>query len=272
MPEAPPWMKFSVNSWVHSDSRALMTLAQQGLYFNLLVGQWQRDGSLPDNPELLWRIGGCKSLEEFEAIKEPVMAKFDLDGNGRLFNPRCLEEFQAVRSSLEAKAEAGRKGGIAKAKAQHSSSTATASPEHTSGSKSKSREEEEEEKEKTLLSKLKTSFDAAPSSEEPKPTPNTLLREVFKHFLKLTGRSENMYELTCNRRLQGLKRIEELMRKTDNDIDRVREIMRHAIDRLAASDFHMGRDPKTRGKKFCEWEHVFRKWETFEGWVNGSKG
>ena len=41
-----------------------------------------------------------------------------------------------------------------------------------------------------------------------------------------------------------------------------------AVDEIALSDFHMGRNPKTEGKSYCEWEeHLFRSTEQFERWL-----
>jgi hypothetical protein len=43
--------------------------------------------------------------------------------------------------------------------------------------------------------------------------------------------------------------------------------MLHAIDNLAASDFHMGRDPKTKGACYNEWENVFGTLDKFKKWI-----
>jgi len=45
--------------------------------------------------------------------------------------------------------------------------------------------------------------------------------------------------------------------------------MKLAVDGLVTSDFHMGRDPKTAGRKYCEWEeHLFGSYERMERWWN----
>jgi hypothetical protein len=45
--------------------------------------------------------------------------------------------------------------------------------------------------------------------------------------------------------------------------------MKIAVDALADSDWHMGRDLKTNGKKYCEWEdHLFKSYEQMEKWWN----
>jgi hypothetical protein len=40
--------------------------------------------------------------------------------------------------------------------------------------------------------------------------------------------------------------------------------MLHAIDQLAAIDFHMGLNPKTSSEKFNDWEYVFGTVEKFK--------
>ena len=42
------------------------------------------------------------------------------------------------------------------------------------------------------------------------------------------------------------------------------------IDRMASSDFYMGRDPKTHGKSYNDWEYLFRSTEQMEKWLNDS--
>ena len=40
-----------------------------------------------------------------------------------------------------------------------------------------------------------------------------------------------------------------------------------AVDKIVASDFHMGRSEKTGGKKYCEWEkYLFASTEQLERW------
>lgn len=45
------------------------------------------------------------------------------------------------------------------------------------------------------------------------------------------------------------------------------QLMLRAIDNLAASDFHMGQNPKTSGQKFNDWEYVFGTVEKFKKWI-----
>jgi hypothetical protein len=57
--------------------------------------------------------------------------------------------------------------------------------------------------------------------------------------------------------------------KTGGDLEKAVKLMNVAIDQLAASDWHMGRNPKTDGKKYYEWErHLFKSYEQMEEWWN----
>ena len=106
-----------------------------------------------------------------------------------------------------------------------------------------------------------------PKNEEVKIHREAVIR-VFEHYLGATGRSATVYSLTDTRRRQGEKRLQECLKKTGGDIEKAVELMVIAIDALSKSDFHMGRDKKTNGKRYCEWEHVFRSYEQMEKWWN----
>jgi hypothetical protein len=77
------------------------------------------------------------------------------------------------------------------------------------------------------------------------------------------------YEFTPARRKKGVSRLKECLRKTGSDLDRAGGLMKLAVDGLASSDFHMGRESKTNGRKYCEWEkHLFKSYEQMESWWN----
>ena len=70
---------------------------------------------------------------------------------------------------------------------------------------------------------------------------------------------------------QGHTRLKECLKKTSGDLEKAAELMRLAIDGLAASAFHMGRDSKTNGQRYCEWEkHLFKTYEQMERWWNSN--
>jgi len=93
--------------------------------------------------------------------------------------------------------------------------------------------------------------------------------EIFGYYLEKTGRNPKTYELTTARRKKAISRLKECLEKTGGDIEKAKALMKLAVDGLVASDWHMGRDPKTNGKRYCEWEeHLFGSFEKMERWWN----
>ena len=95
------------------------------------------------------------------------------------------------------------------------------------------------------------------------------LLEIFEYYLVKTERNPKTYEFTPIRKRKGASRLNECLTRTANDLEKAKQLMKLAIDALVASDFHMGRDSKTAGKKYCEWEeHLFGSYERMERWWN----
>jgi hypothetical protein len=116
-------------------------------------------------------------------------------------------------------------------------------------------QEQEQEQDKTISSKP-DGFDDAVS-------------EIFSYYLEATERNPKTYELTPTRKRKAIPRLKECLQKTGGDLANAKALMKLAIDGLVASDWHMGRDPKTGGKKYCEWgQHLFGSYEQMERWWN----
>lgn len=114
-------------------------------------------------------------------------------------------------------------------------------------------QEQEQEQEQTISSNP-DGFDDA-------------LQEVFDYYLERTERNPKTYEFTSLRKKIAASRLKECLQRTGNDLGKAKELMQVAINGLVSSDFHMGRDPKTGGKKYCELEkYVFKTYEQMEGW------
>jgi hypothetical protein len=95
------------------------------------------------------------------------------------------------------------------------------------------------------------------------------LRIVWDYYISKVGRDPRTYSFSPTRQRIGMKRLKECLDKAGGDLGNAENLMRVAIDHLAASDWHMGRDPKTNDKKYCEWErHLFKSYEQMEGWWN----
>lgn len=94
------------------------------------------------------------------------------------------------------------------------------------------------------------------------------MREVFAYYLTVMRRNRATYTFSALRRKKGLARLEEAVRMAHGSLVGAVELMKAVVDEVAQSEFHMGRDPKTGGKSYCEWEdHLFRSTEQFEKWV-----
>lgn len=94
------------------------------------------------------------------------------------------------------------------------------------------------------------------------------LSGVFDYYLKATNRTPQMCTLTAMRQKKGMARLEEALHMAHGRLADAVELMKAAIDEMALSDWHMGRDPKTEGRTYCEWEdHLFRSTEMFEKWL-----
>jgi hypothetical protein len=95
------------------------------------------------------------------------------------------------------------------------------------------------------------------------------VKAVFDYYLEKTNRNPKTYEFTPLRKQKGISRLKECGRKTAGDYEKAKTLMKLAVDGLVASDFHMGRESTTSGKKYCEWEkHLFKSYEQMESWWN----
>jgi hypothetical protein len=95
------------------------------------------------------------------------------------------------------------------------------------------------------------------------------LNDIFRYYLEQTNRNPKTYEFTPLRKQKGASRLKECFRKTGNDLGRASKLMTLAVDGLVSSNWHMGRDQKTDGKRYCDWEnHLFNSYEQMEHWWN----
>jgi uncharacterized protein YdaU (DUF1376 family) len=86
-----------------------MTHQQRDVYLTLLFRSWYElpSGTLPNDEDELAMMGGVDQ-ETWDRIKKPIMAKFDSDGNGRVFNARMLKEARKMRGRQAAGAIGGK--------------------------------------------------------------------------------------------------------------------------------------------------------------------
>lgn len=95
-----------------------------------------------------------------------------------------------------------------------------------------------------------------------------IVRRVWDYYTVKLAKNPVAYEFTPTRKQKGRKRLDESLKKTGGDLAKAERLMMLAVDALEATDWNMGRDPKTCGRKFDSWEkHLFRSQEQFESWL-----
>jgi hypothetical protein len=98
---------------------------------------------------------------------------------------------------------------------------------------------------------------------------NAIIEAAFEHYCCATERNRLTYRLTDQRRKAALTRLKDCLKLTKGDYDKAAELLQVAIDNLARSDWHMGRDPAGKGKKYCDWiSNLFKSYEQMEKWWN----
>lgn len=113
------------------DTRHLTT-EQHGAYLLLLMTMWRSDGRLPNDAKKLARITGC-TASRWAKISDDVLAFFEADGDD-LTNRRLMFELKKASEKSIKRAEAGTKGGEAKALKNNKAdvANATALSKHSS--------------------------------------------------------------------------------------------------------------------------------------------
>lgn len=190
-------MQFYVADYL-GDTRHLST-EQHGAYLLLLFAMWRAGGSLPDDPAKLARIVGL-SLARWRRVSPEVMAFFE-GKEGRVTQKRLAAEIEKAKEKSEKRADAGSKGGRAKALKSNDTAVAKATdlPVYTRAS---SEPEPEPEKKEEKSSVADATGATAPPSIDPKAVlfgqglpllaelsgrTVVALRPVVGRWLKLTG-------------------------------------------------------------------------------------
>lgn len=111
------------------------------------------------------------------------------------------------------------------------------------------------------------SSDRSPSSEK-SAEETAVVRRVWDYYIAKLGKTPGMLDFTSPRKQKGRLRLSEALKKTGGDLAKAERLLMLAVDAMEATDWNMGRDPKTGGRKFDSWEkHLFRSQEQFESWL-----
>lgn len=167
-----PWFRFWVQDFIQDEKVQRMNNEAVGLYVKLLILQWI-EGSIPvdcvdlASLRLLETLshgethseGFCHPYAPGQALLNEVQELCFIPHPtlpGRLINPRLDRERLEISKQIEAKREAGRKGGLSKthhqAEPKHSLSTTQAPLKHSSSNQSQSQSQSQKQKKETLKS------------------------------------------------------------------------------------------------------------------------
>jgi uncharacterized protein YdaU (DUF1376 family) len=88
-----PAFQFYPKDWLASRSVRLMTDQQRGWYIQLLCEAWESEvqGTLPNDPKILWKLAGAASEQVFNACSTPVLQMFRISGD-QLIHDRLVRE------------------------------------------------------------------------------------------------------------------------------------------------------------------------------------
>jgi len=248
-----PAFQFYAGDFLSSPDVILMSAQEVGAYCLLLFTSWQseKQAYLDNDEDRLRRISRL-STREWKESRQILLKKFVETEDGLYrYNPRLAviaEKEQTYRKQMQVNGKEGGRGH--KKKQLVSENNQKLVLEEADGNQNES------------SSSLSLSLIQKQEA----------VSQVFNHFLSLTGRSAVAYTLTRLRNQKGLSRLEDCMKQADGDLKEAIVLMLSAVDGLAKSDWHMGRDPKTNGRRYTQWEgHLFDTTETLQKWIEATK-
>jgi uncharacterized protein YdaU (DUF1376 family) len=187
-----PWMPFYVSDW--ATGTTLLSLAEKGVYIDLVAYQWDTGAVPGDDLRALARIARC-DLAEIEQAWPAVSAKFTRGADGLWRNARVEAERAVSQGVMDSKRRGGQQrassatrsaGRFAPADDQqtHQQDTSRGTSRTPANSQSQSQSQPQEEREARSL---------APVVVMPSPVPRYQQRPIGgKHGDCLTGCSTGM--------------------------------------------------------------------------------
>jgi len=250
-----PAFQFYAGDFLSSPDVIVMSAQEVGAYCLLLFTSWQSEkrAYLDNDEDRLRRISRL-SAREWKDSRQILLKKFVETEDGLYrYNPRLAviaEKQETYRKQMQVN---GKKSGGRPPKNDNQNLS-----ENNQKLVLKKADGNQNESSSSLSLSLRQKQEA--------------VGQVFDHFLRLTGRSAVAYTLTPLRKQKGLSRLEDCMKQADGDLKEAIVLMLSAVDGLAKSDWHMGRDPKTNGRRYTQWEgHLFDTTETLQKWIEATK-
>lgn len=144
-----PWFKFFPADWLGSRQTRFLTPEQKGYLITLKAEAWQSEpcGSLPVEPDALWRLAGARSLKRFQKNAEAVMQCFRLEA-GRYWDDELVSLYCDMESISTERRIAGNLGASARWRNSKRMANAITLPKQTDGDIEEMRKEKELDSEK----------------------------------------------------------------------------------------------------------------------------
>jgi hypothetical protein len=254
---------------------------------------------LPISDDDLWVLAGCKDKKQWIDNKAPVLACFDEVASSDekyLLQKRVAREYEKLDGARRKASEWGKQGNEARWGATRQAIGTQSAPDQPpvgSDRRVRDRVRDREELENT---KVKSSVEAQtastvvspaasspskkkkPEGPEPFDVPTEvrlceILDKLFAYYLRRLNKNPNVYTLTDLRRRKGMARLRECLIKArrelkgDEAFQKAGRLMKLAIDRIAESEFHMGKNE--RNKRYVDWEkNLFASAQQLERWLD----
>ncbi len=90
---------------------------------------------------------------------------------------------------------------------------------------------------------------------------------VFNHYIETFDKNKKLYSFTDKRKEKGMLRLEDCLKKVDNDLAKAEELMTIAVDNLASSKWHTGKHSRN-STPYIDWiDNLFKSTEELEKWL-----
>jgi uncharacterized protein YdaU (DUF1376 family) len=295
------WFPFFHSDWFGSAAIRVMPVLAEFAYFRLIIHAASFGGYFHDDEELI-RTTTRLTPEQWASVRDIVMKQFAKTDDGLYYNQVLLKHLKKFHEKYQGASERAREAinkrwAAERAKENTNVSTnestnviqtittPTTTPTTTSTTKTKgsktSKPLELRKRSSGIVFDEKPCPDDLPEYINPdrETAPVGVLspivkKHVFEYYLEKLAFDPVLYKWTEKRRSHGVARLRDLLQLFQTlrgigepNVATSLDIMRGCVDVMLTSDWHMGRDPRTHGKTFNEWDHLFRSYDQMEKWI-----
>jgi hypothetical protein len=265
------WVKLWVNDWLDGTTRYEMTGAQRAFWVDLLAmaGRSRQPGFI------------CAGESGERVIGYPLSVFQGLDAGGEIDIPSTFQLFEACgKTRLEVTQETpvklfrveilnwGRYQSEYQRQKPYRDRKLPAKLQLETG-KGNATEVEVEERIKTIRANPAGLHDGLESPADENHALIAVVGRTWAYYVQRLNKSPKLLTLTSLRQKKGLARLEECLEKVGWDLGKAEGLMRVAVDELAASDFHIGKNDRGLRYDSCE-KNLFKSREQLEDWLGRS--